>query len=596
VNQLPGWARRSLSLLALFVCAKLLVLGGRVADGLGAPLASGWTLAGCFDQDVWVVLAWAASDFAISRVARRGAWGWSLYTLVAGYVAFNVPATRVFSSPLTWPILSATGAALSDSIKIYLTARNLLPMIAIGAIAAIVPRLFRRRPGRRALAALAVAALLAIGLGPIARRHVELYGLHRNALFTLAATALAERAAPGAAPAIAPLVAEGPAIDLGRLRGAARGKNLVWVGLESTAAQYLAPYGAARDPMPRLSKLAARGAVFESVYAVYPESIKGLFSMLCSTAPAAHTAAARYTAQALPCPSVASELRQAGYHTALFHSGRFVYLGMRGVVEARGFDVLADAGDIGGRYASSFGVDEPSTVQRILAWIDALPRGEPFFVLYLPIAGHHPYNAPGDGPRPFGAASELDAYASDLYRGDLALGALEDGLAARGLGDDTVWLLAGDHGEAFQQHPGNFAHTLFLYEENVHVPFVVVAPGQPPARAPQVGSLLDLAPTLLALAGRAAPAAWQGRSLLDPTPGIARFYTDQALWQVGLRDGDWKLIHELETGHSQLFDLRHDPGEKNDLAATDPARVARYRAHLAGWSAAERALVLGYPR
>ena len=86
------------------------------------------------------------------------------------------------------------------------------------------------------------------------------------------------------------------------------------------------------------------------------------------------------------CRSVASVLAGAGYRTALFHSGRFAYLGMESIIRSRGFDTLEDAGDIAGNHNSSFGVDEPATVARMLAWIDrwqptpsrrASPRGTP---------------------------------------------------------------------------------------------------------------------------------------------------------------------------------------------------------------------------
>jgi arylsulfatase A-like enzyme len=235
-------------------------------------------------------------------------------------------------------------------------------------------------------------------------------------------------------------------------------------------------------------------------------------------------------------------------------------------------------------------------VQKLLTWIDQGPRDRPFFVMYLPIAGHHPYNAPGEGPRPYGERPDLDRYASDLYRGDAAFGALEDGIAARGLADRTLWVVMGDHGEAFFQHEGNFAHTLFLYEENVHVPLIVAAPGLTDrvVRAPQIGSTADVAPTLLDLTGIAAPERWQGRSLLANDPGVARFYTDHTIWQMGLRSGRWKLIHEVESGRSKLFDLAKDPGETVDLAASERERVRRYEAHLAGWGARARERVLGY--
>src|SRR6185369_10424148 len=118
----------------------------------------------------------------------------------------------------------------------------------------------------------------------------------------------------------------------------------------------LRPYGAAEDPMPNLTRLTSQAVLFENAYAVYPESIKGLFSVLCSRYPALDTApelCARAGASA-----VAERLAAEGYRTALFHSGRFHYLGMDEVVQRRGFQILADAGDIGGNHESSFGVDD----------------------------------------------------------------------------------------------------------------------------------------------------------------------------------------------------------------------------------------------
>src|SRR5207247_1701867 len=90
--------------------------------------------------------------------------------------------------------------------------------------------------------------------------------------------------------------------DLSRWRGAAAGRHIVLVSLESTAARYLGLYGADPDVMPNLSELARSAIVFDNAYAVYPESIKGLFSILCSAYPAFDSAAASYAAA--PCRSL----------------------------------------------------------------------------------------------------------------------------------------------------------------------------------------------------------------------------------------------------------------------------------------------------
>ena len=57
---------------------------------------------------------------------------------------------------------------------------------------------------------------------------------------------------------------------------------------------------------------------------------------------------------------------------------------------------------------------------------------------------------------------------------------------------------------------------------------------------------------------------------------------------LALRDGRWKLIHELESGRSRLYDLEADPEERRDAAALHPARAEAYREHLLGWAAAQK--------
>ena len=166
-----------------------------------------------------------------------------------------------------------------------------------------------------------------------------------------------------------------------------------------------------------------------------------------------------------------------------------------------------------------------------------------------------------------------------------------------GLAERTLFIVVGDHGEAFQQHEGNFAHTLFLYEENVRVPLIISAPGLTlgTLRVPQIASLTDLGPTTLALLGLEGDRRQEGRSLLDPVAGYARFYTDHGPLKLGLRHGTWKFIHETEHDRSRLFQLATDPREQTDLAPSEHERAALYRRHLLEWSAAQRARIRGYP-
>jgi len=592
--------RRALALLGVGVAAKLVLVLLRAADGDAAGLLGPWAPPTLLYQELWPVIGLYGLDRALLSLgtwlkrpvlADRLCWG--LYALLAGYTAINVPIARQFSTPLTYAFIEAAGEALRDSVTAYATASNVAALIGLLALVVIAPRIVRA-PRRPRVAV--VVAVLVLVLGPIGARRSETLGLHRGAVATLLRTSWA-RLGPrwslsrdGAAGVELP--PEGPGLELSHLSGAARGYHVIWVILESTGARHLRAYGAAIDAMPRLGELARTGLMFERMYTSYPESIKSLRPILCGAWPAPYSAAGDYAAGAAPCAALPATLAAAGYRTGLFHSGRFMYLGMEAMVEGRGFDVLADAAEIGGPFVSSFGSDDRSTARRVLAFLDE--RGDrPVFAMYMPIAGHHPYRSPGAGTRPFPAQTEAEDHRNDLHVGDEALGELIDGVRARGLMERTLWIVMGDHGEAFHEHPGNFAHSLFVYEENVHIPVFIVVPGalRQALRVPQVGGTIDLAPTLLELLGL--PPIGAGRSLLRGEPGVARFFTDHSGLLLGLRQDRWKCIVEPEAGRTRLFDLEADPGETVDLAAQEPARSERYREALMAWSAEQSARLGG---
>jgi len=566
-------------------------LGGR-----GLPL-SFWSALAFVWQDVLAALLFYIADGRL----RRPRLAWCVYGAAVAYVALNVPVTRVLSTPLTWTMLRAARGPLADAIVHYATVANLAALSVPLAVGAILPAVAQSRSlsgwltKRFSVAfvasGFALAAAVIILIGPYAASRIDTRGLERNAFGALVATALPRvRAAAGTAEnwRVSPFdnyVMQ----DLSSLRGTMRGRNVVLVILESTGARHLGVYGSSPDPTPRLSELASHALVFERAYSVYPESIKGLFSTLCSRYPAFDTPPELYAD--VPCGSIAATLKEAGYRTALFHSGRFMYLGMSAVIERRGFDVLEDAGAIGGQIESSFGVEDAATVGRALRWIDERHDGAPFFITYLPTSGHSPYATTAPGP--FEASTDFWRYMNALHEGDAALGALLDGLRARHLDTNTLFVVFGDHGEAFGEHAGNFAHTMFINEENVRVPYLIAAPGAilQQIRINRIASVVDTAPTILSLLGLPPNPAHQGMTLLAPPAQMALFYTDYSIGWLGLADGCWKYLYEIDTRRSRLYDVCADPGETRDRAAAEPLRTSAYRDRVTSWAAAQKQLV-----
>jgi arylsulfatase A-like enzyme len=551
------------------------LLGREIPLSLWSPVAYLW-------QDVCVALLF----FVVDRGLKRPALGWGLYVLLVAYTAINVPVALVLSTPMTWTLMRAARGPLADAVLHYLTTVNLAALAAPVLVAVALPLMFRRRPTAMRPWVVVLASAI-VAAGPFAASRVDTHGLHRNAFGAMLATSLPRvESAPGAADWRASPFDRSRREDLSSLRGSMKGRNVILAVLESTGARHLGAYGGFPDPTPNLTALARRSIVFERAYAVYPESIKGLFATLCSRYPAFDTPPEIYAGVA--CASLPRTFAAAGYRTALFHSGRFDYLGMAAIVDHRGFERLEDAGAIGGQVNSSFGVDDASTVRRALHWIASLGKEERFFLTYLPVAGHNPYEVTRPGP--FEGRDDFTRYLNALHEGDEALGELLEGLRALGIADDTLVIVYGDHGEAFGEHPGNFAHTLFIHEENVRVPYVIAAPGavNGQLRVQRVASVIDTAPTILDLMGLPAEALHQGASLLSPEPRMALFFTDYSIGWLGLADGCWKYLFEMDAGRSRLFDVCADPGETRDRAPELPERVISYRTRVRDWAAAQK--------
>lgn len=178
-------------------------------------------------------------------------------------------------------------------------------------------------------------------------------------------------------------------------------------------------------------------------------------------------------------------------------------------------------------------------------------------------------------------AAELHSmYLGNVHDFDAHFQAVLDAFDAAGTGD-PVFVLTSDHGEAFLEH-GYLFHSHSTYEEEVHVPLVFHGPGIAPRVDAAPASLIDLAPTIAALADINGAPDWVGRSLFAPagpsTP-FAAFATDNdgetgtstfALYS-GTRKVMGDTLADEQRGAPRLaFDLAADPLELEPAPAADP--------------------------
>jgi N-acetylglucosamine-6-sulfatase len=192
-------------------------------------------------------------------------------------------------------------------------------------------------------------------------------------------------------------------------------------------------------------------------------------------------------------------------------------------------------------------------------------------------------------PWPAHDSRRLD-YLRTLLALDDSVGSVVSTLEAQGLAGSTNVVFIGDNGMFLGEH--RLGDKRLMYEESIRVPFVIAGSGVPaPRRTSAMVLNLDLAPTILQLAGVAAPASMQGRSLVGLLRGQAagmrssflyEYFSDSLIPGVpamqGVRTDHWAYVtYPGLSGAEELYDLDADPGELTSLAAV-PERDAVKRA------------------
>lgn len=305
------------------------------------------------------------------------------------------------------------------------------------------------------------------------------------------------------------------------------------------------------SPMPRLLERARDGALFERFYAATSVTQPSHASMLTGLHPWEHGVTANGQVLDERFETVAEVLREAGFATAAVVAS-FPVASRFGF--AQGFDSFDDRfteSPVDDRRWEGHDVPEDrfysladTVTDRALALLEAVgsgperPRDGFLWVHYFD--PHDPYGDTGGGPRyhPGRARRALEegrdvepllgrfrsAYDRDAAFLDRQLHRLLDTLAAGADRFETHVVLASDHGESFGEE-GALAHGLRLTDEQIRVPLVILSPRVAPGRRRDVAGSVDVAPTLLALAGVAVDPGEPGSRSLPRAPSRPRDLT-----------------------------------------------------------------------
>jgi lipoteichoic acid synthase len=376
--------------------------------------------------------------------------------------------------------------------------------------------------------------------------------------------------------------------------------NVVMVVLESASVRETGLWSGRPQDTPRLTEMSKQGLVFDEYYSPSPVSMKSLFTMGCSSYPHTTPQAETYTNPSIDCLTISELLKDAGYRTGLFHGGHFSYTRKDAFFRHRRYDVMRDAKTLlhNGSYKKVlWGADDRAVIDDSLQWLEQGNPQTPFFLHVIFLAPHEPYIV-HDTPEPFGTETATERYRNATLFIDGQVGRIWDWLHAHDKADNTLVVVVGDHGESFGEHRGDFMHGGRIYETAVHTPLMLVNSqlfnGQ---RSDRTGNHLDLLPTVLDLIGVPNAPRHQGQSLLRGyQPHMLYFYADWQRHYLGLRDGQWKYIYNVDRERHELYDLAHDSAEEHNLALRYPNQIDAYAKRTLNFEQFYRELIPNYER
>ena len=354
---------------------------------------------------------------------------------------------------------------------------------------------------------------------------------------------------------------------------AATKPNIVLITMDSTRADRMGFLDSKKKITPNLDGLARQSMVFEQAYSQAPLTVVSHATILSGTYPQTHHVTEFGARLAPTLPFIPDLLQARGYHTAAFVAS--IALDPKNGL-APGFDRGFTLYDAGFRppqrgLGKSSSVDRPAAqvVARANAWL-ARNSKQPFFLWV-----HLRVNL--DDPQSASATS----YNASVAAADSAVGKLIVALRASKWYDDSLIVIASDHGESLGAH-GEETHGVFLYDETIHVPLLLKFPQSQNAgkRVTARARLVDVAPTILEIASMPIPSQMQGQSLLR----IARANADQPVYSISnfpQQAFGWSALESWRAGKylyirapkPELYDLLADPGATRNLAQTSKATL-----------------------
>ncbi len=383
-------------------------------------------------------------------------------------------------------------------------------------------------------------------------------------------------------------------------------RNFLIISIDTLRADHLGCYGYGRPTSPTIDDLARKGMRFKHAYTAQSSTWPALTTLMTSLQPSTHGVTWNGYKLRTGVIALAEIFSAEGYATGAFiaNMGRGTH---------RGYDQRFVYND--GRLAKNY-------LGQL--WSD---RNKPFFHWIHFMAPHDSYNPPKPYDGMFGkvthpgigrhnklteitksgrppSQSELDdiirLYDGEIRSDDDLIRRILDELHNFGLDEKTVIILTADHGEQLYDHKNYSFHSGTVDNSTLHIPLIIKGSrelGAGTVDPTPVGNI-DIAPTILQIAGIKAPPGFQGQSLLLP-PEKRRGEVLSETWEqiFTLADSRYRYVHNPKNIHplteaggypfaisnEEFFDMTADPLQKHDVLSLNRRMADQMKARLLEW-------------
>lgn len=370
--------------------------------------------------------------------------------------------------------------------------------------------------------------------------------------------------------------------------------NVFFIMLESVSWNHYGFMGYARqDITPSLDALARNSLIFPRTYACANHSNYSQTSVHSSQYPLRSTHLDQFEKIDYPKVMLFDILSAAGYQTAFISAQNEEWQGMKKFIfsntELQYF--LHSKDELGLNIGIETKIDDALVATRALEYLETRDPEKPVFLYMNFQRTHFPYDIPEEAPRPFQPCSTdhldfgfinydrqhidhvVNKFDNALVYTDRQVGAFIDYLKVNNLYENSLIIVASDHGEAFYDH-GYPTHSTSLYDDQIRVSTIIKQPGQQTSEVRDDAiSLIDINPTILEILGMPNHPNFQGQPILkNPRNDYIYILSHGIIKAMGVVDYPWKYFGSSKE-LPRLVNVETDPAESLDLSAEYPGKV-----------------------